>query len=242
MPAYSQTNADSNAFLPGRLVKSWGHWIWPQEEGGVRWWWRDPSSDGTGGAVERDAGEEEGGATYPVIICHFSSPLNTEETRAEEAEGSPAHSLSVQESPACAERHGTLTVERPLGTKGDDTALNAIMLYCTEYGSRDVVATITSTIGPWGDWTSISWCPSGNLISFSLKVEDIQLGDDTAANNIMMACSDEDILEGNGERWGSYDNWSEDCLDGICGIRTKVEGQQYGGDDTSLNDVEFECC
>ncbi|XP_056425035.1 vitelline membrane outer layer protein 1 homolog isoform X2 [Hyla sarda] len=134
-------------------------------------------------------------------------------------------------------------VEKPLGTKGDDTALNAIKLYCTEYGKRDVVATMTSTIGPWGDWTSISWCPRGIIISFSLKVEKRQVfGDDTAANNIKMACSDPTTLEGKGGPWGTYGNWSGVCAKGFCGIRTKVENSQNGGDDTSLNDVQFQCC
>ncbi|XP_056425630.1 vitelline membrane outer layer protein 1 homolog [Hyla sarda] len=132
-------------------------------------------------------------------------------------------------------------VERPID--GDDTALNSIKLYCSSYRSRDVGDTITSTTGGWGDWTYVSWCPSGNLISFALKVEPPQgKGDDTAANNIMMQCSDHTILGGNGGPWGNYGSWSGICPGGICGIQTRVEGSQGKGDDTALNDVRFECC
>ncbi|XP_069805604.1 vitelline membrane outer layer protein 1-like [Dendropsophus ebraccatus] len=135
----------------------------------------------------------------------------------------------------------SLKVERPID--GDDTALNGIQLYCAPPGSRDVGDTITSTVGDWGDWTSISWCPSGHLISFALKVEPRQgKGDDTAANNIMMQCSDHTILKGNGGPWGNFGSWSGICSKGICGILTKVEGRQGRGDDTALNNVQFECC
>ncbi|XP_056425629.1 vitelline membrane outer layer protein 1-like [Hyla sarda] len=135
----------------------------------------------------------------------------------------------------------SLKVEREID--GDDTALNGIKLYCAPNGRRFVKGTITSTVGNWGDWTYVSWCPGGNLISFALKVEPTQgKGDDTAANNIMMQCSDKNILTGNGGRWGNYGGWSGVCSMGICGIRTKVEGQQGRGDDTALNDVKFECC
>ncbi|KAM3924605.1 vitelline membrane outer layer protein 1 homolog [Leptodactylus fuscus] len=137
----------------------------------------------------------------------------------------------------------SLQVERPLGSNRDDTALNTIKLYCAPPSSRDTVETITSQEGNWGDWTSVSWCPSGNLISFALQVEPPQRkGDDTAANNIMMQCSDHTIIRGNGGPWGNYGSWSAICSNGICGIQTRVEGRQGRGDDTSLNDVKFGCC
>ncbi|XP_056425950.1 vitelline membrane outer layer protein 1 homolog isoform X1 [Hyla sarda] len=137
----------------------------------------------------------------------------------------------------------SLKVERPLGSHGDDTALNSIMLHCAPYGSTDVEGTIESTISRWGDWTHVPWCPSGHFISFSLRVEKPQgRGDDTAANNIRMKCSDGTIIEGKGGYWGEYGDWSGECAKGICGIRTRVEKPQGNGDDTALNDVQFECC
>ncbi|XP_069801097.1 vitelline membrane outer layer protein 1 homolog [Dendropsophus ebraccatus] len=145
--------------------------------------------------------------------------------------------------PETSARGFSLKVERPLGSSGDDTALNTIKLYCAPTGTRASKAEITSSQGNWGVWTSIYWCPSGNLISFSLRVEKPQGdGDDTAANNIMMQCSDLTILTGNGGYWGDYGSWSGVCPQGICGIITRVERGQGRGDDTSLNDVQFECC
>ncbi|XP_073479124.1 vitelline membrane outer layer protein 1 homolog [Aquarana catesbeiana] len=133
-----------------------------------------------------------------------------------------------------------LKVEPPQGD-GDDTALNAIKLFCTKSGES--YAEITSTTGRWGSWTGARWCPSGVLISFALQVErPLGNGDDTAANNIMFQCSNNNILTGYGGRWGTFSDWSDFCQSGICGIRTRVEPAQGGGDDTALNDVKFRCC
>ncbi|XP_077326864.1 vitelline membrane outer layer protein 1 homolog [Lithobates pipiens] len=135
-----------------------------------------------------------------------------------------------------------LKVESPQGD-GDDTALNAIRLLCTKPGDRTIQAKIMSKEGGWGSWTGVRWCPSGFLISFALQVEpSIGDGDDTAANNIMFQCSDNNILTGNGGSWGTFGDWSKMCRYGICGIRTKVEPSQGKGDDTALNDVVFRCC
>ncbi|XP_073479127.1 vitelline membrane outer layer protein 1-like [Aquarana catesbeiana] len=134
-----------------------------------------------------------------------------------------------------------LKVEPPQRA-GDDTALNAIKLLCTKPEESDIYAEITSTTGRWGSWTGIQWCPSGALISFALKVESYQDNDNTAANNIKFQCSDNNILTGNGGRWGTFCDWSDICQSGICGIRTRVEPPQGGEDDTALNNVEFRCC
>ncbi|XP_075128782.1 vitelline membrane outer layer protein 1-like [Leptodactylus fuscus] len=135
----------------------------------------------------------------------------------------------------------SLKIEKPQGI-GDDTAWNAIRLYCTN-AKGEIVAIITSTEGRWGEWTVVSWCPRGRLLNYCLSVEPPQGDeDDTAANNIMMQCSDHTILTGNGGTWGQYGNWSPICSYGICGMQTRVEPPQGKGDDTSLNNVRFECC
>ncbi|XP_068128163.1 vitelline membrane outer layer protein 1 homolog [Hyperolius riggenbachi] len=128
---------------------------------------------------------------------------------------------------------------------GDDTALNGIELSCTDHQSFDPRAAITSTVGRWGDWRGIQWCPSGQImLRFSLKVEQPLGGieDDTAANSISFQCSDGTVLYGDGGPWGEYGDWSDTCESGICGIITRVEKSQGSGDDTSLNDVQFSCC
>ncbi|XP_072517670.1 vitelline membrane outer layer protein 1 homolog [Salminus brasiliensis] len=139
----------------------------------------------------------------------------------------------------------SLKVERPIGD-GDDTALNAIRLYCvnkcSSYPYTDY-AVVVSDMGPWGEWTQPKWCKSGKLMSFQLLVEPPQgRGDDTAANDIMFQCSGGEELAGGGTIWGNWGGWSRCTGTGICGIQTKVEKPQGSGDDTALNDVRFFCC
>ncbi|KAM3924604.1 vitelline membrane outer layer protein 1-like [Leptodactylus fuscus] len=129
----------------------------------------------------------------------------------------------------------------------DDTALNGIRLHCLNKTDTDRSAKreylITSAHGPWGEWSPTSWCPEGFLLSFSMQVEPPRKGvDDTAANNVMFQCSDYEILLGPGNSWGHYGRWSGKCMEGICGMKTKLEPPQGSGDDTALNDVQFVCC
>ncbi|XP_069738558.1 vitelline membrane outer layer protein 1 homolog [Phaenicophaeus curvirostris] len=133
-----------------------------------------------------------------------------------------------------------LKVEPPQGLFRDDTALNAVRLLCSNG------ATATSSEGPRGTWLSPLSCSRGHLSSFRLRVEAPQgLWDDTAANNVDVACSDGRVLEGQGGLAGTWGNWSSFCPHGggVCGLRTRLEAPQRGGkDNTALNDVEMFCC
>ncbi|XP_044138687.1 vitelline membrane outer layer protein 1 homolog [Bufo gargarizans] len=125
--------------------------------------------------------------------------------------------------------------------KGDDTALNGIGLFCA-YPNGSPAGMITSSVSQWGRWGNGLWCQK-HLAAFRLQVEPSQSkGDDTAANNMEMLCSDPKHLIGIGGHWGTYGSWSPSCYTGICAIKTKVEAPQGRGDDTALNDVQFECC
>ncbi|XP_060936549.1 uncharacterized protein LOC133013582 [Limanda limanda] len=140
-------------------------------------------------------------------------------------------------------RRGPNQVEAKQGSS-DDTAMNGIRLICAKDERRSSTSTVESHTGFWGDWSHPQYCPSGVLIAFQLRVEGRQGGgDDTAVNNIRFRCSSDHVLEGPGLDWGNYERWSQVCVNGgICGIETKVEDRQGGGDDTALNDVRFHCC
>ncbi|XP_053908740.1 vitelline membrane outer layer protein 1 homolog [Cuculus canorus] len=132
-----------------------------------------------------------------------------------------------------------LKVQPPQGFFGDDTALNAVRLLCANG------AVATAGEGPRGTWSSPLSCNRGHLTAFRLRVEASRgLWDDTAANNVDMACSDGRVLEGQGGRAGTWGNWSSSCPHGggICGLRTRLEAPQRGGDDTALNSVDMFCC
>ncbi|XP_067110314.1 vitelline membrane outer layer protein 1-like [Osmerus mordax] len=135
---------------------------------------------------------------------------------------------------------------QPHQYSSDDTSLNGIRLICAKGEDRRYLHTIESHIGYYGDWSSPQYCPTGTLVSFQLRVEPHRgiLDDDTAVNNIKFRCSSDPVLEGNGNEWGEYGTWSQECRNGgICGIETKMdEYKSWLVDHTSLNDVRFHCC
>ena len=125
---------------------------------------------------------------------------------------------------------------------GDDTALNGICLHCSG-GEK-----ICSKQGPWGDEHRIDGrpCQTG-FTDFQLQFERKQgRGDDTAANNLILRCKNGFWKYQTRYSWGNWGRWSHarSCPLGtvICGLRTRVERPQGGGDDTALNGVEFFCC
>ncbi|XP_052762806.1 vitelline membrane outer layer protein 1-like [Mya arenaria] len=140
----------------------------------------------------------------------------------------------------------------------DDTSLNAIKLICADAESYSAETTITSAMGPWGDWKGPATCIQGTgdimyLSAFSLQVEGTQgSSDDTSANWAKFQCRDmygikpmQELNKDPGHGlFGTFGAWSASCMPGsaICGIRTKVEPVQNDGDDTALNDVIFYCC
>ncbi|XP_045597700.2 vitelline membrane outer layer protein 1 homolog [Procambarus clarkii] len=136
-----------------------------------------------------------------------------------------------------------IKVERPV-SDGDDTALNGIRFYCRSGLTGLEVATISSSVQKWGDWTGKYQCRNGRLNAFRLRVESHQgSGDDTAADSLDMRCETGEELTGGGNSWGTWGSW-QTCPSGqvICGLQTRVEKEQGKGDDTALNDVTIYCC
>ncbi|KAI9553233.1 vitelline membrane outer layer protein I-like protein [Daphnia sinensis] len=120
------------------------------------------------------------------------------------------------------------------------TPLNGIAFKCS---SSNI--SITSSVGPWGNYGRDFICPSRDtyITQCQLRVESRQgAGDDTAANNLNCKCSNNDTLNGDGTEWGIWMAWSQPCSNGICGLQTRVERSQGSGDDTVINDVIFLGC
>ena len=122
---------------------------------------------------------------------------------------------------------------------GDDTALNAIRLYCSGGSS------LISKEGPWGSWLTTKFLSGTHkFTAASIRQEKSQGGgDDTGGNGIMLysRTSNTVIKPGDGY-WGDWASWQH-CPTGswIVGFQTKVERNQGGGDDTALNEVKFYC-
>ncbi|NWX66754.1 VMO1 protein, partial [Promerops cafer] len=108
------------------------------------------------------------------------------------------------------------------GFFGDDTGLNGVRLLC-DTGTD----TVTSSVGPYGDWKAPVWCPRGErLVSFRLRVEASRgLWDDTAATDMAVRCSWGKVLDGQGLYRGNWGYWSDVCdpACGVCGIRSRVD-------------------
>lgn len=132
--------------------------------------------------------------------------------------------------------------------KGDDSALNGIRLTCTSMDGQET-AEIMSGEGPWGFYRGKKFCSSGFATGFQLRSEpDLGSGDDGAASDLMLICSQLDgttsrIVGGGVLTFGEYTP-EQICPaeTAICGIRTQIERDQGQGDDSALNNVDFACC
>jgi hypothetical protein len=137
----------------------------------------------------------------------------------------------------------TMRVEASQGS-GDDTALNAVALYCYDRAGR-YVATVYSHTGYWGQWVTGRFCAQGAFFTyFRLKREASQgSGDDTSANSVGFWCSNGVGVEGAGGPWGTYGSWQGGFTNAaVCGIAVRVESPQGSGDDTALNNVQLTWC
>ncbi|PIC17986.1 hypothetical protein B9Z55_024035 [Caenorhabditis nigoni] len=137
---------------------------------------------------------------------------------------------------------------------GDDTGLNAVALFCNplHWTTYNTDREILSGEGGWGGWKGVKYCPEGLvMIGFALRSEADQRGkDDVAADNFCGYCGTphgprdrSNWISGDTPGWG---DWTQDqfCPQGfaVCGINTQIEGDQGGGDDTALNNVDLRCC
>merc|ERR1711990_286168 len=146
-----------------------------------------------------------------------------------------------------------LKVEPDCGAFCDDTALNAVKLFCADPDGTDR-GEVTSTVGSFGGWKGVHNCsPRGSAIrgiQFRSEAEtrhqrgdDMRHLDETAGNNIDTPCQGGDVLVGDGTSFGLWSDYVL-CPDNtaVCGIKTKVEQSQGASDDTALNQITLYCC
>jgi len=132
-----------------------------------------------------------------------------------------------------------LKFENTRSTGFDDTALNGVRLTCSDGH------TISSTVGPWGNWKGRKTCSGKNYITRAIIRRERQQGsgDDTAANGLRFECSDGEEhypYDGNWGDWSTYLSCPEGSA--VMGIQTQEEkGQGKSFDDTALNDVRLYC-
>lgn len=152
---------------------------------------------------------------------------------------------------------------------GDDQALGAIKLYCyNPILAGDIPnfpqTAVTSAVRTIGTWTNIpgsSPNASSPFVGASVQQESNQGGgDDTSSNNVRFTMRGQGsatvqadhtgyYLGGFGWvpfNWPNYGSWNATVSCGagqaICGLRTQIELDQGGGDDTALNGLQISCC
>lgn len=126
----------------------------------------------------------------------------------------------------------------------DDSALNSVSFGCS--GSSIELVSHEGWWGSWGEWKS---CPAGSYITGArVRSEpDMHDGDDSAANDVELSCSDgKTNLAGfsNGGKWGEWSKWKScKATDVVCGFKIRLEDKQPGdGDDSAMNGLQLACC
>jgi hypothetical protein len=135
----------------------------------------------------------------------------------------------------------------------DDSALNAVSLGCSDTNGRHL-EDISPDEGLWGAWSGHRRCPGGaHIVAVSMQVHahqgpGVEPGDDdTAVNALKARCSDGTVLYNDNSR--GYGSWSPfvQCptKTAVCGLKVRFlpsQGGGWQGDDTAVNDIEFQCC
>ena len=139
----------------------------------------------------------------------------------------------------CSEGHHVmgmrLKIESNQG-RGDDTALNAIRLTCTD-GEE-----LVSAEQKWGDWQDYTQSADRTITAVQLRSEQHFSGDNSAANGVRFQDGEGNTYSPGDGYWGVWGDWAS-CPAGtdIVGFRTYVVPHLGSGDDTALERVQFEC-
>ncbi|MFT6146087.1 MAG: hypothetical protein ACJAZO_002631 [Myxococcota bacterium] len=96
-------------------------------------------------------------------------------------------------------------------------------------------------------WNQVQGTPSGFSDGVDNTLSEPQVDSMVSDNGYVTSVSNgawtSTLSGGNGGQWGSWSNWQWCPSDTfMCGMRTKVEGDQGFSDDTSMNDIQIACC
>jgi len=131
----------------------------------------------------------------------------------------------------------------------DDTAVNALKLYCSSAETGLEVSYVSSATSPYGHWMGLNVCQGGWLTGFRAKVLEYQglFTDDVAVQDVMGACEGGDTIGGYTDttrvKDGDWSDWAQCPADtAVCGLQTRVEKPQLTDDDTAVTDISLFCC
>jgi len=131
----------------------------------------------------------------------------------------------------------------------DDTAVNAVKLYCSSPETGLDVAYVTSSTSPNGQWMGLNVCQGGWMTGFRAKVLEYQglFTDDVAVQDMMGSCQGNETIGGYTDtsriKDGDWSSWTECPLEtAVCGLQTRVENPQLVDDDTAITDISLFCC
>ena len=132
--------------------------------------------------------------------------------------------------------------------EGDDSALNAIELWCIKYGTSEDTGSVTSIEGHRGSWGRHAACRGNNniMIGFDVKEEaSIAGGDNTALNKIDIYCKNNPTRWESAPTQTSWGSWKPPlkCPSGyaVIGLRTQLQSPCVGCDYTGLNGLQLFC-
>ncbi|XP_050725839.1 vitelline membrane outer layer protein 1-like [Eriocheir sinensis] len=133
----------------------------------------------------------------------------------------------------------------------DETALNALILYCVSLETGLPTGHIASTVGVKGELQGMKICTHGFITAIRARVLKSQgtFGDDVAIQNFQIECDRSYIINAvDGQRdsripLGEWGEWSA-CPDGsaICGMEIRYNKVDALTDDAATSDAVFYCC
>ncbi|KAF2359643.1 Vitelline membrane outer layer protein I (VOMI) [Trinorchestia longiramus] len=145
--------------------------------------------------------------------------------------------------------HSIAILLQPKGTR-DETAVNAIKLYCRAENQTYDNNYVISARSFRGNWCDTQVCTKGFMTGFRARVRPKggMFIDDTALQDFQGQCrASQQLLMGvppsQQFRSGQWSRWAECPLDSaVCGLKTRVQSFHSFLDDIAVTDAQLYCC